>query len=101
MWQERAWARHEDRKMAFHVKATSGRAWAGFEASIYEATAGYSEASSPAHAISMQMGRPLLVSSRCGGASLRHLQVPGDLKLVPAHMSRVWETESATVKLSM
>jgi AraC family transcriptional regulator len=102
MWQERAWARHDDRKMAFRVKATSEqRHWSGFEASIYEASAGYSELSHSQHSISMHLGRPLLVTSRCDGASVRRLQVPGDLKIVPAGVARVWETESATTKLSM
>lgn len=88
--------------MSFRVKATSvARAWTGFEATIYEATAGYSESAPPNHSISMQVGRPLLVTSKCDGAALRRLQVPGDLKIVPAHVVRVWETESATVKLSM
>jgi AraC family transcriptional regulator len=102
MWQERAWARHDDRKMAFRVKATSEqRDWSGFEASIYEASAGFSELSHCEHSISMHLGRPLLVTSRCDGASVRRLQVPGDLKIVPAGVSRVWEAESATTKLSM
>jgi len=88
--------------MSFRVGATSvGRRWAGFEATIYEASAGYSELTPSNHSISMQIGRPLLVTSRCDGATLRRLQVPGDLKIVPAHVARVWETESKTVKLSM
>jgi len=88
--------------MAFCVKATSAeRQWSGFEASIYEATAGFSELSNSQHSVSMHLGRPLLVTSRCDGSSLRRLQVPGDLKIVPAGVPRVWETESATTKLSM
>jgi AraC family transcriptional regulator len=102
MWQERAWARHDDRKMEFRVKATSmERHWYGFEATVYEASAGFSELSVSQHSVSMQLGRPLLVTSRCDGSSLRRLQMPGDIKIVPAGVSRVWETESATTKLSM
>ncbi len=102
MWQERAWARHDDRKMEFRVKATSAqRHWSGFEASIYEASAGYSELSNSQHSVSMHVGRPLLVTSRCDGSSVRRLQVPGDIKIVPAGVSRIWETEFATTKLSM
>lgn len=88
--------------MAFRVRRTSiDRHWAGFEATIYDASAGFSELSFSEDSISMHLGRPLLVTSRCDGASLRRLQVPGDLKIVPAGVARIWETESATTKLSM
>lgn len=102
MWQERAWARHEDREMVFRVRTSSvGRNWNGFEAYLYEASAGFSEQEFTRHNVSMQIGRPLLVTSSCDGQILRRLQVPGDVKIVPPGISRVWETESATVKLSM
>jgi AraC family transcriptional regulator len=102
MWQERAWTRHEDREMVFRVKTSSkGRHWDGFEATLYEATAGFSEQKFVRHNVSMQIGRPLLVTSRCNGETLRRLQVPGDVKIVPPGIARIWETESATVKLSM
>ena len=88
--------------MAFRVRQTSsGRNWSGLEAEIYEATAGYSEETHREHVVSMQLGRPLLVTSRCDGATLRRLQAPGDLKIVPAGVARIWETESATSKISM
>jgi AraC family transcriptional regulator len=102
MWEERAWARHPDRKMIFRVRSTSaGRNWGDFEAEMYDATGGFSEVTPKTHLISMQVGRPLLVTSGCDGAIERHLQSPGDLKIIPAGASRIWETESATVKLSM
>jgi AraC family transcriptional regulator len=102
MWQDRTWARREDRKMEFRVQATSaGREWSGFEATIYAASAGYSELAPSNHSVSMQLGRPVMVTSRCDGATLHRLQRPGDVKIVPANVARVWETESATVKLSM
>jgi AraC family transcriptional regulator len=102
MWQERAWSRHEDREMAFIARASSkDRNWNGFEAVLYDATAGFSEQQFVRHNVSMQIGRPLLVTSRCNGETLRRLQVPGDVKIVPPGVPRVWETESATIKLSM
>jgi AraC family transcriptional regulator len=102
MWQERAWARHEDREMVFSVRASSkDRVWNGFEAILYDASAGFSEQQFVRHNVSMQVGRPLLVTSRCNGTTLRRLQVPGDVKIVPPGVPRVWETESATTKLSM
>jgi AraC family transcriptional regulator len=102
MWEERAWSRHEDREMAFRVRSSSAdRHWNGFEAYLYEASAGFSEQQFVRHNVSMQVGRPLLVTSRCNGESVRRLQVPGDVKIVPPGVPRVWETESSTVKLSM
>jgi AraC family transcriptional regulator len=102
MWQERAWARHEDREMVFRERASStNRHWNGFEAILYEASPGFSEQQFLRHNVSMQVGRPILVTSRCDGQALRRLQVPGDVKIVPPGVPRVWETESATVKLSM
>jgi AraC family transcriptional regulator len=102
MWEERAWRRHEDREMVFRVrKSSAGRNWQGFDAFLYEASAGFSEQQFVRHNVSMQIGRPVLVTSRCDGETLRRLQVPGDVKIVPPGVPRVWETESATVKLSM
>jgi AraC family transcriptional regulator len=102
MWQEREWTRHEDREMVFRVRTSSAeRHWYGFDAIIYEASAGFSEQQFVRHNVSMQVGRPLLVTSRCNGQTVRRLQVPGDVKIVPPGVPRVWETESATIKLSM
>ncbi|HVR45607.1 MAG TPA: AraC family transcriptional regulator [Candidatus Binatia bacterium] len=102
MWEERAWLRHEDREMVFRVRKSSvGRNWSGFDAFLYEASAGFSEQQFVRHNVSMQVGRPVLVTSRCEGETLRRLQVPGDVKIVPPGVPRVWETESATIKLSM
>ena len=102
MWQERAWSRREDRDMIFRpLRSSTGRRWNGFDAILYEASAGFSEQQFVRHNVSMQIGRPLLVTSRCDGETLRRLQVPGDVKIVPPGVARVWETESATIKLSM
>ncbi|HXO17990.1 MAG TPA: AraC family transcriptional regulator, partial [Candidatus Dormibacteraeota bacterium] len=88
--------------MVFRVRSSSaGRHWDGFEAILYEASAGFSEQAFSRHNVSMQVGRPLLVTSSCNGQTLRRLQVPGDVKIVPPGVARVWETESATTKLSM
>ena len=88
--------------MVFRVRSSStDRLWSGFEAILYVASAGFSEQQFVRHNVSMQVGRPLLVTSRCDGQTLRRLQAPGDVKIVPPGMPRVWETESATVKLSM
>jgi AraC family transcriptional regulator len=102
MWQERAWARHEDREMVFSARASSkDRHWDGLEAILYEASAGFSKQQFVRHNVSMQIGRPLLVTSSCNGKTLRRLQVPGDVKIVPPGVPRIWETECSTIKLSM
>ncbi|MBC5801544.1 MAG: helix-turn-helix transcriptional regulator [Candidatus Eremiobacteraeota bacterium] len=49
----------------------------------------------------MHVGAPLLVTSRCDGFRLHRLQVPGDIKIVPAGYSRIWETEGPTLKLTI
>ena len=86
--------------MEFRVRTSSaGRHWNGFDAYLYEASAGFSEQQFVRLNVSMQVGRPLLVTSRCNGESVRRLQVPGDVKIVPPGVPRVWETESSTVKL--
>ncbi len=88
--------------MVFRVRSSShDRHWDGFEAILYEASAGLSEQKFARHNVSMQVGRPLLVTSRCNGETLRRLQAPGDIKIVPPGVPRVWETEAATTKLSM
>ena len=88
--------------MVFRVrKGSADRHWDGFDAFLYEASAGFSEQQFVRHNVSMQIGRPVLVTSRCNGETLRRLQVPGDVKIVPPGVPRVWETESATIKLSM
>ena len=70
--------------MVFRVRSSSAqRHWNGFEAIVYEATAGFSEQQFVRHNVSMQVGRPLLVTSRCNGQTVRRLQVPGDVKIVP------------------
>jgi len=101
MWQERAWSKRDDREMTFSVRKSSVGRWNGFDAILYDASAGFSEQQFVRHNVSMQIGKPLLVTSRCDGETLRRLQVPGDVKIVPPGIPRIWETESATIKLSM
>lgn len=88
--------------MDFRVlRSSSGRSWEGFDAILYETSAGVSEQQFVRYNVSMQVGRPLFVTSRCDGKTLRRLQVPGDVKIVPPRVARVWETDAPTVKLSM
>jgi AraC family transcriptional regulator len=66
---------------------------------VYDASDGYSVSVFTDHSLSMHIGRPVLVSSACDGAQIHRLQVPGDLKVVPAGYSRVWEIAAPTSKL--
>ncbi|MBC5828910.1 MAG: helix-turn-helix transcriptional regulator [Candidatus Eremiobacteraeota bacterium] len=98
--EERSWVRRADREMEFWVRKSSrGRFWNGFEATLYDASGGFSEQAFAQHSLSMHVGTPMLITSRCDGALVHRLQVPGDMKIVPAGFSRVWETEGATSKL--
>ncbi len=100
--EERVWVKRNDAAMQFSVRRTSReRFWTGFEAAIYDASGGFSELRHTDHSVSMHVGAPLLVSSRCDGLILHRLQVPGDIKIVPAGFSRVWETEGPTTKLTI
>ena len=100
--EERSWVRRDDREMHFSVlKESRGRFWTGFQARIYETTAGFDETLFVNHNISMHVGPPVLVTTRCDGSVLHRLQVPGDLKIIPSGFSRVWEIERPTLKLSI
>lgn len=93
---------YADREMDFRVlHSSAGRCWEGFDAFLYAASAGVSEQQFVRYNVSMQVGRPVFVSSSCNGQSIRRLQVPGDIKIVPPRIPRVWETDAPTVKLSM
>lgn len=98
--QEKIWAPHEVRAIKYTaLKSSHDRFWTGFEATLYAASSGINEDVFVDHTISMHVGAPVHVGSRCDGTIARHLQVPGDLKIVPAGMVRIWETEAPTHKL--
>ncbi|HLI97864.1 MAG TPA: AraC family transcriptional regulator, partial [Candidatus Baltobacteraceae bacterium] len=89
-----------DRQIRFSVRHSSrDRSWRGFDAYVYDASDGYSFEVFSHHSLSMHVGQPVLVTSACDGARVHRLQVPGDLKVVPAGYSRVWEIAAATSKL--
>jgi AraC family transcriptional regulator len=98
--EERTWLARPDRQMKFFIRHSScERLWRGFEAFVYEATDGYSVDTFTHHSLSMHVGHPVLVTSTCDGARVHRLQVPGDLKVVPAGYSRTWEIAAPTSKL--
>jgi AraC family transcriptional regulator len=98
--EERAWVQRPERQMRFHVRRSSrDRSWRGFEVTLYDATDGYSDILFTQHSVSMHVGRPTLVTSGCDGEVVHRLQVPGDLKVIPAGYSRIWEIAEPTRKL--
>jgi AraC family transcriptional regulator len=98
--EERAWVERPARQIGFRVRQSSaGRHWHGFEVYLYDATDGYSDTFVADHSVSVHVGQPVLVTSRCDGAEIHRLQVPGDIKVIPAGYSRVWEIAAPTTKL--
>ena len=89
-------------QIEFSVRGTSrGRSWNGLEAYIYDATPGIDETQFVRHCLSMHLGEPVGVTTRCDGKAVHRVQEPGDIKIIPAGYSRVWEIERATRKLSI
>lgn len=98
--EECAFVARPDRQIRFYVRHSSReRSWRGFDAYLYDASDGYSFEVFTHHSLSMHTGQPVLVTSACDGLQIHRLQVPGDLKVVPAGYSRVWEIAAPTSKL--
>lgn len=98
--EECAWTKRRDREIDFNaVLSSRGRFWHGFEAYLYDATAGYSEHFFANHCVSMHVSEPALTAIRCDGASFHAVQKAGDVKIVPAGYSRIWQTSGQTRKL--
>jgi AraC family transcriptional regulator len=91
-----------DRDIEFTVRHSSrDRCWTGLVATIYEATPGFDETLFSNHSVSMHVGTPVGITTRCDGAVSRRFQVPGDIKIVPAGFSRIWEVEGLTTKITI
>ncbi len=100
--EEREWVLRIDRPIAFHArKASREFGWRGFEAVWWDASDGYSDDYFEEHSISMHVGTPVIVTSRCDDQHVHRLQVPGDIKVVPAGYSRIWEISAPTSKLTI
>ncbi len=100
--EEREWVQRVDRPIAFRVCSSSrDQGWRGFTAFLYDASDGYSDEFYEDHSISMHVGAPVLVTSRIDDQRMHRLQVPGDIKVVPAGYSRIWEISAPTRKLTI
>ncbi len=81
------------------LHSSAGRNWRGFEATLYEATGGYSESCNAHHSISMHLGEPALVMARCDGRVVNRIQRRGDIRIIPARYSGVWQAAASTRNL--
>jgi AraC family transcriptional regulator len=100
--EEREWVQRIDRPIVFRVCTSSrDQNWRGFTAFVYDASDGYSDEFYEDHSISMHVGVPVLVTSRIDDQRVHRLQVPGDIKVVPAGYSRIWEISAPTRKLTI
>lgn len=100
--EEREWVQRIDRPIAFHARNTSrDYGWRGFDAVLWDASDGYDDEFVKEHSISMHVGTPVIVTSRCDDQHVHRLQVPGDIKVVPAGYSRIWEISAPTSKLTI
>ncbi len=100
--EEREFVRRADRPIAFHAcNSSRERGWRGFNAVLWDASDGYSDEYYDEHSISMHVGTPVFVTSRIDDQHVHRLQVPGDIKVVPAGYSRIWEISAPTRKLTI
>jgi len=75
------------------------RFWTGFVATICDTGIGTYETLNLDTSVTMHVGAPAPVTTRCGGAFAHRLQVPGDLKIFPSGYSRALEMERPTTHL--
>jgi AraC family transcriptional regulator len=79
-------------QMQFSIIASStGRRWEGFEASLYDISAGVSERPPNAsHAMVLHLSSPVEGTCRCEDRFVRRLIKPGDIDFVPLGFAATW-----------
>ena len=99
--QDTSWTRLNDGEMQWAVRQTShDRFWTGFDAQILDWSGGVVER--PVykdHHVFMTVGAPTRATCRCDSFVSRHLQVAGDIDIVPLGISQMWEDEGPTTML--
>lgn len=99
--QDLSWTQLNDGEMQCAVRQTSrDRFWTGFDAQILDWSGGVVER--PVykdHHVFMVVGAPTRTTCRCDSFVSRHLQVPGDIDIVPLGLSGAWEDEGPTTML--
>jgi len=85
-------------EMQFAVRASSeGRAWKGFDATLYETTGGVVACpGAPTHFLAMHVGTPIKATRRVDGPVHRRFQTPGDIDFVPIGAPATWEDSGPT-----
>ncbi len=96
--EQRVSIRRNDSEMQFSVLKTSEeRRWAGFTATIYNTSGGFTQTPSFAnHNVSMHLGTPIQAICRCDGLTHYRLQIPGDVDVIPAGFGGAWEVDGPT-----
>ncbi|MBV8172625.1 MAG: helix-turn-helix transcriptional regulator [Candidatus Eremiobacteraeota bacterium] len=99
--QDRAWMHRNNGKMQFSVRQASfDRCWTGFAAALIDTSGGVSQARyTKDHGISVQVGSPILTTSRVDGSVSRRLQTPGSVDLMPLGFSGEWQDEGPSAFL--
>jgi AraC family transcriptional regulator len=90
-------------EMLFYRRASSkGRAWTGFESTIFDTSSGLIEVPTARwFNVSMHVGAPVFVSCRCDGPIRKRMQTSGDISVVPFGCSAAWEHDRPTTILTM
>jgi AraC family transcriptional regulator len=82
-------------RMRFTLRASSeGRLWTGFDALVYDISAGIQERSSTAnHTVIMHLSEPAPGNCRCDGARQSRLLKPGDIDFIPLGYTATWHDQ--------
>lgn len=89
--------------MRYVVRASSeGSGWSGLDAGLIDTSGGLKvHPATPRYNVGMQVGAPVVVRWRSSGQARRHLQVPGDIHIVPLGHSATWEDDRPTQYLGV
>jgi AraC family transcriptional regulator len=84
-------------QMQFSILASSaGRMWKGFEASVYDVSAGISERPpNAAYSVVMHLSSAVEGTCRCEGPLMRRIIKPGDIDFVPLGCAATWHDKGA------
>ncbi len=84
------------------LASSAGRGWAGLDAASVHTFGGLIEhAAAPRIHLCMQIGEPVMATSRWNGSTLPRLQTPGDILIVPTGYAAAWEDDGPTQYLGI
>src|SRR5579884_1098899 len=83
--------------MSIRLLRSSGEAWSGISARLYDVQAGTIQSSpSTKHGIAMLVGSAIRTSCRCEGLMSKAMQRAGELHVIPAGHAAAWHDEGST-----